>query len=278
MRSDIEYTSHSGGIGAEEQMMIRKPYKIALIVSCWALMVSACDTDESIAASTDASAAEPVEAELAFDWDSVALPAIPGIGPGMPGMPGIGVTPAFEPPPATPVVQPWTAESFYLSSEANFLTLTSMEGGLFAPLPMGMPSLPPELEDGFLLGFTFSDENGEIVGFGTEQEVLDLVDATGETTYTLTIPGRGSLMLAQGEEFAYMFEEINDMVADQEFVREFDPPLVNIHTVPGSARIIGGTGEFAHVKGFWREISIIYKLDLLTGLHEVGAILQILHS
>jgi hypothetical protein len=294
MRSDIEYTSHSGGIGAEEQMMIRKPFKIALIVSCWALMVSACDTDESIAASTDASAAEPVEAEvtaaelalrpggraelalrpgdraeLAFDWDSVALPAIPGTG---------GVTPAFEPPPATPVVQPWTAESFYLSSEANFLTLTSMEGGLFAPLPMGMPSLPPELEDGFLLGFTFSDENGEIVGFGTEQEVLDLVEATGETTYTLTIPGRGSLMLAQGEEFAYMFEEINDMVADQEFVREFDPPLVNIHTVPGSARIIGGTGEFAHVKGFWREISIIYKLDLVTGLHEVGAILQILHS
>jgi hypothetical protein len=277
MRSDIAYTFHSGGIVAEEQMMIRKPFKIALIVSCWALTISACDADASIPASTDASAAETVEAEvtaaeLVFDWDSVALPTIPGVHGTE------GVTPAFEPPPATPVVQPWTAESFYFSSTTNFLTLTQMEGGLFTPLPMGMPTLPAELEDGFLLGFTFYDQNGEIVGFGTEQEVLDFVEATGETTYTLTIPGRGTLMLAQREEFAYMFEEINDMVADQEFVREFDPPLVNIHTVPGSARIIGGTGEFAHVKGFWREISIIYKFDLLTGLHEVGAILQILHS
>jgi hypothetical protein len=263
------------GIDAEGQMMIRKAFKAPLIAACCAIVTSACDTGESIASSTDAIEAAQVEAQLEaelaladaeviVDWDEVPLPAI------------AGVTPAFDVPPASQAKKPWTVESFYFTS-ANFLSLTQMEGGLFAPLPVGMPTLPPELEDGFLLGFTFYDQNDEIVGFGTEQEVLDLADASGVTTYTLTIPGRGTIMLAHDEEFAYLFEELDDMVADQEFVREFDPPLVNIHTVPGSAKIIGGTGEFDHIKGSWREISLVYELNLLTGLHEVGIVLQILY-
>lgn len=253
-------------------MMIRNPLEFALFVSCSGIVLSACDTGETVVSSKDAIAAaaeieaEVMDAELMFDWDDVAMPALPG------------VEPAFNPnQAASPVKQWFTVESFYFSSDSNFLSLTQMAGGLFTPLPIGMPTLPPELEDGFLLGFTFYDHEGDIVGFGTEQEVLDIDEATGETVYALTIPGRGSLMLSQEEEFSYMFAELDDMVADQEFVREFDPPLVNIHTVPGSARIIGGTGEFANAKGFWREISIVNKFDLVTGLHEVGIILQIVH-
>jgi hypothetical protein len=234
----------------------------SLLISCCCIGVSACDADEAIPMAE--ANVDIASAELVFDWEAVPMPEIGG------------VTSGQAPPPAIPAMG-WTIETFHFSSESNVLALTQMAGGLFTPVPVGMSPLPPQLDDGFLVGFTFHDKEGQIVGFGTEQEVLDWVDATGQTAYTLTIPGRGTLMLAQQEEFAYMFDVVDDMVADQEFVREFNPPLVHIHTVPGSARIIGGTGEFADIKGSWREISIIYKFDLLTGLHEMGIILQIMY-
>jgi hypothetical protein len=239
--------------------------KSTLLISYCSIVASACDTGEAIPIAE----AEVATADLALDWEAVPMPES--------GAELGGVMPGAQNPPASPALQPWTVEIFSFSSEYNFLALTQMAGGLFALLPAGMSPLPPELDDGFLLGFTFYDQEGEIAGFGTEQEVIDWVSATGQTTYTLTIPGRGTLMLAQEEEFAYMFDVVDDMIAEQEFVREFNPPLVNVHTVPGSARIVGGTGEFTDVKGYWREISTIYEFDLLTGLHNVGISLQIMY-
>lgn len=63
-------------------MMIRKAFKVALIVSCWAIVastLSACDADESILASADEVSAARIEAEVSaaewtFDWDAVPLP------------------------------------------------------------------------------------------------------------------------------------------------------------------------------------------------------------
>jgi hypothetical protein len=140
-----------------------------------------------------------------------------------------------------------------------------------------MQPLPSGLDAGMLSSFNFHDIHGDIVGFGTQQEILDYVDATGQTGYVLSFPERGTLLLSQREEFSYLFAEIADMTADQDYVREFNPPLIHVHTVLGSAEVLGGTGEFQHEKGTWREITVINELNLETGVHDMTLILQIAH-
>jgi hypothetical protein len=173
---------------------------------------------------------------------------------------------------------PWTLENFYFASaDDDYLAISTAPDVLFAPFPDGIQPLPPEIDDGFILAFTLHDEQGNVIGFGSEQEVLDLENAYGHTTYTLTINGRGTLIFAQDEDFAWLLDEVDDMVADQEFVREYDPAIVEVSTVPGTNRIIGGTGEFAGAKGWAREFSIVNKLDLITREHDTAIALQVLY-
>lgn len=225
-------------------------------------LIPACDDSDEINEAPAARNVEsPVEIALEFDWSAVPIPTTSS-------------NTQLQSPPSSQAFGPWTIESFHYFSP-DIIAVTQEPGNLFAPFPAGVQPFPPELSSGFFLGFEFHDQSGDIVGFGSEQEILDFETATGETAYALTVPGRGTLMLSQQEEFAYVFEEINDMIANHEFVRVYDPPLVNIHTVPGTAKVIGGSGEFTHAKGVWREISVLQKLDLVTGQHELGSILQI---
>lgn len=239
---------------------------IIVLVSAF-FILSACDIEEANpdlvveVAELDTREIEPIT----FDWGLVPQPTIPGS------------TPAYEAQAPIPAKQFWNLETFYFFTNPDFLSVTQAEGGLFAPAPAGMQPLPPELADGFLLGFTFRDLNGDIVGFGSIQEVVDFENASAETHYMLTIPGRGTLILAQEENNEALFAELFDMIAEQDFVRSYDPPLVFINTVPGTNRIIGGTGEFAHAKGIWREFAVVNEFNLLTGVHDVGNILQIVH-
>ncbi len=228
---------------------------------------SGCDEADEPSNDPAQFARAPESVDFEFDWSAVPLPT-----------PSEAAQLEFEGPPEVPAsFGPWTVESFSYFTP-DFFALAAAPGGLFAPLlPDGVDPFPPELGSGFFVGFTMFDGDNELVGFGSEQEVIDFEAATGETAYTLTIPGRGSLMLTQVEEFPYLFEEIDDMIANQEFVRVYDPPLVNIHTVPGTAKVVGGSGEFFKAKGLWREISIVKKIDLLTGVNDVGAIIQVAH-
>ena len=227
--------------------------------------LSACDIEEP----TPDLEAEVAEVEVldldpaTFDWDLVPPPVIPG------------VMPAYEGPAQTPAICPWQVDTFYFFTNPDFLSVTQAQGGLFAPSPPGMQPLPSELADGFLLGFTFHDLSGDVVGFGSIQEVVDFENAEATTHYMLTLPGRGTLMLAQEEDNTALFAELSDMIAEQDFVRSYDPPLIFVNTVYGTNKIIGGTGEFAHAKGFWREFAVVNEFNFLTGVHDVGNIVQI---
>jgi hypothetical protein len=62
------------------------------------------------------------------------------------------------------------------------------------------------------------------------------------------------------------FDEIADMVSSgdpADLVRSWDPPLTIVTTVPGTGRIIGGTGEFDNARGVWRETQALHELDLI---------------
>lgn len=267
-------------------MLNRHSRNMALVMAC--ACVAACDADDALEGpsaefeqSSDPAvdrgdgpvdgagdgvvgAAAHVGEIVQWDWSRVPIPLDRG-------------RDQLQAAAAVPVFGPWELEQFHFATP-DFIALTQEPGNLFAPFPAAVEPLPPELSAGFFLGFKFYDDADTMVGFGSEQEVLDFENAVGETTYTLTLPERGTLMLSHEEEFAYLFEEINDMIANQEMVRIYDPPLIKIHTVPGSGRLVGGTGEFRHTFGVWREISIINKLDLQTGIQEVGIILQIVHN
>jgi hypothetical protein len=251
---------------SEMKMLHSKFCSCAFVVlSSIMSLVAACDVDDGASLEIEEPPIRMEEEELyaAFDWERVPPPAAAD-----------GSVTAFQGDAPSAAAGSLTVETFQFSA-SDFIALSMAPGGLFAPYPSGVSAMPPELSSSFLVGFTFYDEHDQVVGFGTEQEVLNFDEATGQTTYTLTIPGRGTLMLSQEEEFAYLLEEVADMVATQEFVRSYDPPLVNIHTVPGSGRVIGGTGEFAQAKGLMREYSIVRQLDLTTGYHDVGIIVQV---
>lgn len=167
-------------------------------------------------------------------------------------------------------------ETFTFSS-STILAVTMAPGGLFAPFPAGIPTFTePAIADGFFLGIKLRDVDDNIVGFGTEQEVLNLAAARTATTYTLTLPGRGTLMLAQEEDLTVLLVEVNDMIANQQTVRSYDPPLVVLSTIAGTDRIIGGTGEFADAKkGSVHEYNILHKLDIATGVHDLEVMLDV---
>ena len=177
--------------------------------------------------------------------------------------------------PQVQVCGPWTIETFVFSSNPDFLAISTAPDILIAPFPEGIAPLAPEIDDGFLLGFQFRDLNDNVIGFGSELEILDFETLTGDTTYTLMINGRGSIAFSQVEDFAYLFGLVDDMVADQVVERVFDPPIVEVSTVPGSAHILGGSGEFEGATGFAREYAIVNSLDLATRNHSLASVLQI---
>ncbi len=151
-------------------------------------------------------------------------------------------------------------------------------GGFFTPFPAEIPTFDaPVLQDTYLFAVTMHDLDGNVVGFATEQEIADLVINEGKTTYTVTLPGRGTLMLSQTESFQVLMDAVNDMIADGVYVRSFDPPLVRVLTLPGTGKVVGGSGEFEGAVGIWHEIGIVNEIDLLNNDFDLSVIVQAYH-
>ncbi|MRG93483.1 hypothetical protein [Polyangium spumosum] len=168
-----------------------------------------------------------------------------------------------------------SVETFRFSTD-DVIAVTMASGGLFAPSPASIPTFDePEIADGFLLAFKLYDEQGNLRGFGTEQEVLDLPNARTFTTYTLTLMDEGTLMLAQTEDLTVLLAEVEDMLATGELIRTYPTPLRTLSTIPETARIVGGTGKFVKAKGTFREFSIAHTIDLVNRDHDLEIELEI---
>lgn len=169
-------------------------------------------------------------------------------------------------------------EVFAFSLEDDAFALTSATGGLLAPFPAGIDTFDePAIAAGAFAGTKIGDACSNLVGFGSEQQLLDSSTGIAQTTYSLTLPNRGTLMLDQEENFGPIFAEVNDMVATGQFVRNFSPPLVVVTTSPGSGKVIGGTDEFADFDddGVMAEIDYIYQIDLVNGTADILDVLVV---
>jgi hypothetical protein len=158
-------------------------------------------------------------------------------------------------------------QTFTFSTETDVISLVMASDGLFASIPAGIMTLDePEIRNGFIGSFKAYDEGGQLVAFGTKHEEFVPPTPISMTSYMLTLPGRGALMLEATQDVTPFYEEIADMISSgdpADLVRSFEPPLTIVTTVPGTGRIIGGTGEFANTRGVWREIQALHGLDLI---------------
>jgi hypothetical protein len=246
---------------------MQAPQSMVMLSTVILVALGGCDTREGV----DAANAEPEVAAdvLDINWDAVPPPSAIAS--------ALAVDIELEPaiPTAGPGGWQFEIETFWFHS-SDIFALTTAADSLFAPVPANIALFEAdELASGQFVGFEFRDDNDVIIGFGSEQLDIDFQELEAQPTYTFTVPGRGALVIAQREDIGYVIDEVNDMVANDEYVRVYDPPWVTESTIPGTGKVIGGTGEFAGAKGVAREFVVIYKLDLLTGMHEFTDVIQV---
>ena len=242
--------------------------KSVFVGMCMVASLSACDEGQDRDPVEAQLQAESAVEDIEVDWDAVPLP------PAVAAAEGLDIQ-IEQAPTAGPGGWQFEIENFSLTTNDIF-ALTGAPGGLFAPIPAGIAAFDePILAPGFMIASKIFNDEGEVIGFGTEQEILDFQNLSAKTTYTLTLPGRGTLMVEQDEDLSFLIDEVSDMVMDGEFVRSYETPLVNENSIPGTGRVIGGTGEFEHAKGVVREIGIINELNLITGVHDLEVIVQV---
>jgi hypothetical protein len=106
------------------------------------------------------------------------------------------------------------------------------------------------------------DAGSEVIGFASELEEANLVTAVSDTVWTLMLPGRGTLHLSQQEDLAPLLDIALEMLVAGELEASFDPPLEFVNTI-GTGVIVGGTGEFEHARGTFRELGTLYGVSLV---------------
>jgi len=135
------------------------------------------------------------------------------------------------------------------------------------PLPLYPPGIgalsDAKINQGFILLTKLRDENGEVIGFTSEQEVVssesDLTTGQLKTqsSWTLTIPGRGTIFLYENEDQSEFLARAGIPALTQG--KEWNEKWTFVTTVgpDASARgvIVGGTGEFEGIMGTFREVT-----------------------
>lgn len=169
----------------------------------------------------------------------------------------------------------WEDEVFVFSPD-DYIAATLAPGGFPAPFPAGIPTLDEAtVQSGLLLAGKLRDESGAVIGFAVEQADVDFAGLVSHATWTLTIPGRGTLFLSQDEDLALLFQILGEMQAGGELERTYDPALTVVTTLAGTGTVIGGTGEFEDARGTFREVDEVHSLSLATGALAVTDRLEI---
>lgn len=153
-------------------------------------------------------------------------------------------------------------------------------GALLAPFPSCMTPFtdPVNAAVGSVTG-KLRNYSGSVIGIATEVVDIDLPAGVSHASWSLTIPGRGSLFLVQDENITGLLVIINDMLAHAEYVRQFVPPWDLITTVPDTCEVLGGTGDFEFIKAKeCHERDLVYEINLLTGMMTVTDILEVTYK
>jgi hypothetical protein len=155
-------------------------------------------------------------------------------------------------------------ETLYIDTVKHLVAATHPGDKPIPTFPSDIPKLSdPALKPSFALLAKVADKSGRIIGFCSEQEDVnaDSNILQGKmimnTTWTVTLPGRGTLFLAEIENAS---EFARKVVAPALILkREWNEPWTFVTTVgpspEGRGVIVGGTGEFEGVKGTFVEVT-----------------------
>jgi hypothetical protein len=166
-------------------------------------------------------------------------------------------------------------ETFVMQSPTDAIAATHDGNKPIAAFPSSIPLLnDPQIKAGFALVAKLRDEAGNIVGFTSEQEVVsadsNILQGRMEmdTTWTVTLPGRGTLFLSQREDAAQFARDV--VMPAFLFNRPLAEPMTMITTAgpadDGSGLIVGGTGEFAGITGHFVEVTRLSGFSRESGI------------
>lgn len=164
----------------------------------------------------------------------------------------------------------YVLETFHMDAPVDGIAATNSGDKPIPPYPTGVGVLSEDrISQGFVLLTKLRDQSGTVIGFTSEQEVVASESNVMQgrlmttTTWTLTIPGRGTIFLSEDEnqsEFAR--KAALPAIA---FGKEWNEPWTFVTTVgpqpDGRGAIVGGTGEFAGIAGSFVEITHLRRFN-----------------
>jgi hypothetical protein len=155
-------------------------------------------------------------------------------------------------------------ETFYMHTVKHLVAATHSGDKPIPTYPSGIPVLAePNLKSAFVLIAKVADKSGQIIGFTTEQE--DVSPESNimqgrmimDTTWTITIPSRGTLFLSEVEDASEFARKV--VMPALLLKREWNEPWTFITSAGpgpnGRGIIVGGTGDFEGAKGTFVEVT-----------------------
>jgi hypothetical protein len=158
----------------------------------------------------------------------------------------------------------FTLETFRMEAPEDGVAITHSGD---KPLPLYPPGIGALVDDhikqGFVLLTKLRDQNGTVIGFTSEQEVVsddsNLLQGRLMTssTWTLTIPGRGTIFLEEDENQTEFVTKAG--LPALTLGKEWNEPWTFVTTVgpdpSGRGIIVGGTDEFSGIAGTFVEVT-----------------------
>ncbi len=157
-----------------------------------------------------------------------------------------------------------TEVTFHMDAPQDGIA-TTHSGDKPLPLyPAGIGTLSdPAIANGFVLLTRLRDASGAVIGFTSEQEVVSAESnlAAGklmtQSSWTLTIPGRGTIFLYETEDQSEFLAKAGLPALTQgiEWNQEWTFVTTSGPHASGKGVIVGGTDEFAGITGTFSEVT-----------------------
>jgi len=162
-------------------------------------------------------------------------------------------------------------ETFHSDAPRDVLAATKGSDLPISPYPEGVGVLSDEhVRSGFAWLTKLRDEQGTVIGFASEQAVIDpnsnLMQGRLMTTtsWTLTIPERGTIFLEQSENQSELARQV--VLPALAIGKPWNAAATFVTSVGPAAnargRIAGGTGEFRGITGSFVEVNQLQRFSM----------------
>jgi hypothetical protein len=176
--------------------------------------------------------------------------------------------------PAAPIssvsVDGLVLETFHMDAPRDGIAATNNGDKPIPPYPAGVGILSEQhISQGFILLTKLRNKDGTVIGFTSEQEVVRDESNVMQgrlmtiTTWTLTIPGRGTIFLAEDENQSEFAKRV--AIPALALGKPWNEPWTFVTTVgpeaDGRGKVVGGTGEFAGITGSFVEVTHLRRFS-----------------